>query len=232
MIGSHDVQLWRASLEASPEQVQAFRAILSPDERDRADHFAFVDSARRFIVARGMLRRLLGSYLGLPPGRLVFRYGPAGKPGLDLRFGRDLDFNVSHSADLAVYAMTRGHEVGVDIERVRPGLPVEEMAARFFSASEAAALQAMPSASRRDAFFTCWTRKEAFVKARGDGLQCRLRDFDVAVSPGEPPALLRLAGVPAAPAQWEFHHLRPAPGYVGTVVTAGRGWHLGDWQCA
>jgi 4'-phosphopantetheinyl transferase len=191
------------------------RALLSADERARADRFHFARDSRRYVVTRATLRRVLGAQLGRHPSSLAFDVGPRGKPSLA---GTPLHFNVAHAGELALIALTTLGEVGVDVEPLEPMDDVETIAERFFSPAEREALRALPAAARTDAFLTCWTRKEAYVKAIGEGLACPLDAFDVTLAPGEEARLLRIAGDDAD--RWSLVDLRPAPGYVGAV--AGR----------
>ena len=182
------------SLDLREPAVQHLWQLLAPDEQARAERFIFHKDRTHFVVARGLLRVLLGRYLQRHPQHLHFCYGPHGKPELAPDMGDDtLCFNVSHAHGLALYAVTRQRDLGVDVEHVRPGFAEEHIAERFFSPREVAVLRALPVALQSTAFFACWTRKEAFIKARGDGLSLPLDQFDVAFAPGEPAALLYTA---------------------------------------
>jgi 4'-phosphopantetheinyl transferase len=142
----------------------------------------------------------------------------------------ELRFNVSHSHGLALYAVTRRRKIGIDIERVRPISGPEQLAARFFSAGENAELCALPEHVKHEAFFNCWTRKEAYVKARGEGLSLPLNQFDVSLNPGEPARLLRVERDPQEAARWSLQGLTPAPGYVAALAVEGHGWRLACWE--
>ena len=148
-------------------------------------------------MGRGALRRLLGAYLGADPAGLRFGYGPRGKPGLPDWPG--LGFNLSNSEDLALVGFLRDREIGVDVEFQKEMDDLESIATRFFSASEVAALAGVPRERKKEAFFNCWTRKEAYLKAVGEGLAAPLNSFDVTLTPGEPPRMLTLEGAPSAP---------------------------------
>ena len=168
---------------------------LSPDERERADRFVFARDRDRFVAGRAFLRLLLAQYLGCEPRALRFRYGPNGKPALaDER--SDLHFNLAHSGALAVCALARGSELGVDLERLRPIRDAEGVVRSAFSPREVARLESLPETARLRAFYEGWTRKEAFLKALGHGLARPLDSFDVTLGPGEPPRLLRTLGRP------------------------------------
>jgi 4'-phosphopantetheinyl transferase len=227
-----EVHVWRASLEQPGARVGELRALLSPEEKGRAARFHFEKDRAHFVVARGVLRTLLGLYLGSRPAELNFTYSPFGKPALalDRPSAPPILFNVSHSGGLALYAFTRGREVGVDVEQARADFAGEEIAARFFSAREVECLRAVGQDLRTEAFFNCWTRKEAYIKAIGEGLSRPLDSFAVSLTPGEPAALLYSANA-SEPSRWSFRELKPAPGYAAALAVEGHGWRLlcYDW---
>lgn len=224
------VHVWRIAL-AVPDAEQAERAAaLSPDERERAARFHFERDRRRWMAARGAVRAVLAGYVGVPAASLTFRVGPHGKPALDGAAARaGLDFNVSHSGDLALCAVTRARAVGVDVEAVRPEFATDEVARRFFAPGEVAALEALPPDERVEAFFACWTRKEAYIKARGSGIALGLDRFEVALAPGRPAVLLATRDEPAAAARWQLFALAPGEGYAGALATDGPA-RLACWQ--
>jgi 4'-phosphopantetheinyl transferase len=226
-LAEDEIHVWHVSLDRPPSDVRRLARMLSPDEQERARRYRGERLRERFIVGRGILRMLLSRYVGCPPGRLRFAYGARGKPALAPAEGSDLRFNVSHSDGLALYAVARGREVGVDVERLRELPRAERIAERFFSTEETAALKAEPAERRVEAFFTCWTRKEAYIKARGDGLAHPLDQFAVSLVPGEP-ARLWVAGDGDAReiARWSLDALPLAPGYVAALAARGRGWRL------
>jgi 4'-phosphopantetheinyl transferase len=232
--GPDEVHVWTASLDQPDAVVARLRTLLDDSERERADRFSFEKGRRHFTVGRGLLRRILGEYLGLDPGGVRFCYNPYGKPALagEPEPGEDaLRFNVSHSGSLVLYAVTRGREVGVDLETIRPEFAGEPIAERFFSPGEVAALRAVAPEARIRAFFDCWTRKEAYIKARGKGLSLPLDSFEVSLAPGAPPALLATHDDPAEARRWSLFGLEPGPGYVGALVVAGPSCRLrlGTW---
>jgi 4'-phosphopantetheinyl transferase len=205
--------------------------VLSADERDRAARFHFDRDRRRFMAGRGLLRLILARYLDRPPGSLRLSYGPRGKPALaESRGTPPLRFNVSHAAGLALYAVGRDRELGVDVERIAPELEAG-IAERFFSPREVAALARVPPDRRSESFFACWTRKEAYVKAKGDGLALGLDQFDVSLAPGEPAALLHVDGDPGETVRWSLLALDPGTGYAAALAVEGAGWRLSclDW---
>jgi 4'-phosphopantetheinyl transferase len=204
---------------------------LSADERARADRFYFQKDRERFIVGRGLLRTILGLYLDTKPEHLRFCYSSYGKPALSKGRGSDtLHFNLSHSDRLALYALTGSREVGVDLERNRPELAVDEIAEHLFSPREVAMLRALPPSMRQEAFINCWTRKEAYIKARGDGLAIPLNEFDVTLVPGEPACLRSTRGDPHEASRWSLQELAPGPGYVAALAIEGHNWRLRCWQ--
>ena len=231
MLGDDQIHVWRASLNLPMSRVQSLRRTLVAAELRRVKRYRFERDHQRFIVARGLLRAILSRYVGIEPGQLRFCYGPQGKPQLVGETGGEaLCFNASHSHELVLYAITRGREIGVDLEYMHRDLADVEIAERFFSPREIAALRALPADVQREAFFTCWTRKEAYLKARGDGLALRLDQFDVSLAPGEPAVLLSTNDDPQEASRWSLQELNPGPGYVATLAVEGRDWQLKCWQ--
>ena len=216
-----DVHVWHASLSVDRPSQDELLGTLSPDERARAERFHFERGRDRFITGRGLLRAILARYLARPPEALRFDYSLHGKPRLSGSDGDRLRFNVSHSHDLALYAITEDRELGVDVERIEPRLE-KGIAERFFSPGEVAALRALPAEVQSEAFFACWTRKEAYVKAKGEGLSFGLDQFEVSLAPGEPAALLRTIADPDEACRWSLRELAPEPGYAAAVAVEGR----------
>lgn len=185
------VHVWQQHLRCQPIEVESYRQILSPDEVARARRFRFDSDRNEFIVGRGTLRRLLGQYLSIPPNDLHFSYSAFGRPCVvGHKAAAALDFNISHSGGVALLAFAGGRQIGVDIEKVRQDFMTGEIVDRFFSIAERAALRELPDDQRHAAFFRCWTRKEAFIKALGEGLSHPLDQFDVSLDPNTPAALL------------------------------------------
>jgi len=231
VLGNDEVHIWRATLDQTPSPIQSFRHNLAADEQARAEQFHFKRDRGHFIVARGVLRAILGRYLKRAPEDLSFCYSSHGKPALAGESGGDaIRFNVSHSHGIALYAVTRGREVGIDVEHIRSNLAVAEIAERFFSRREVAMLQALPTEAQREAFFRCWTRKEACLKARGEGLSSPLDQIDVLPAPGEPDAVPGTQPDSSEASRWSFQELAPAPGYVAALAVEGQGWRLACWQ--
>jgi len=209
-----------ASLDRPYENAEV---LLSSDERDRAARFHFVRDRHRFIVGRSLLRDLLGRYLGCDPRAVRFGYGPKGKPSLAGHHVLSrLSFNVSHSHGTAVLAFAFGRAIGVDIERHPAPDDGDAVASHFFSRDEVRALGSLSATERPSAFLRCWTRKEAYIKARGDGLSLPLDSFDVSVAPGARPALLATRHEPLDAARWSLVDLtHQCPGYVAALAIEG-----------
>jgi 4'-phosphopantetheinyl transferase len=223
-LAAGEVQIWSIPLDPPAAEVERLTRLLAPDEHERARRFRFDVHRRRYIVGRGALRRLLGAYLGADPAGLRFGYGPRGKPFLPDAL--NLGFNLSNSEDLALAGFLRDREIGVDVEYLKEMDDLESISTRFFSASEVAALARVPREQKKEAFFNCWTRKEAYLKAVGEGLAAPLNSFDVTLIPGEPPRMLTLEGSAERAAPWFFHHLRPAPGFIGAIAIEGGTWEV------
>jgi 4'-phosphopantetheinyl transferase len=184
----------------------------------------------RSAAGRGLLRYILGGYTDVPAEKLRFESGPGGKPMLSAGLNSDrLHFNVSHSGGILLVAVGRSPVLGVDVERVRPISRAGALARRVFSDGERDRLQGVPAESRTEAFFNCWTRKEACVKATGEGVWSAFARFEVTVEPGHPARILAVDGDEAKADDWSLHHLEPAPGYVGALAAEGSGWRLGTF---
>lgn len=216
-----EMHLMADSLEAPVEEIFALRQLLTTDELARAKRFHFERDRRRFIVARGLLRRLLGGYLALPPQEIRFTYSDHGKPALlDAQNPSGLQFNLSHSGEMMLVGVTLGHAIGVDIEQVRPLDDMMGIAASFFSAHENEMLATVPEGQKELAFFNCWTRKEAYIKAQGQGLSIPLNSFDVTLVPGAEARLLAVREArPDEAERWTMWAFVPAEGYVAAVAT-------------
>jgi 4'-phosphopantetheinyl transferase len=210
-------------LALAPDEVRACASLLSDAERTRARRFAFARDTRRFVVGRARLRQLLAARSGGRPESVELVYGAHGKPALaDTGSGRDLRFNLSHCDDVAVYAFSSGRDVGIDVEAVRPLQDADVLAARWFSRGENDAYQALAPHDRPLGFFNCWTRKEAFVKALGEGLSHPLDSFEVSLAPGAPAELLRIDPDPLDGRGWRMESFSPAPGFVAAVAVEAR----------
>jgi 4'-phosphopantetheinyl transferase len=218
-----EIHLWAVALDVAPAAVESLARSLAADELERARRFHFDRHRRQYMVGRGALRTLLGGYLGLPPGEVRFSYGPRGKPFLEGSQSprSPLFFNLSNSHELALVGFLRGAELGVDVEFLKPMPDLEKIAERFFSPSERTSLRELPEHQKHEGFFNCWTRKEAYLKAVGEGLAAPLDSFDVTLVPGEPPRMLTLKGDADRAAGWFFQCFRPAADYVGALAVEG-----------
>jgi 4'-phosphopantetheinyl transferase len=217
LLGADEVHVFWVDLDPPPP-TRAGADLLSSDERTRAAGFVFARDQRRYAVSHAALRTILARYLGADAPSLRITQRPPEKPRLV--GSSDLRFNLSHSGERAVIAVARGREVGVDIEELRTLDDPEGLAASCFSAKELASWRALPRAARTSSFFATWTRKEAYLKARGDGLARPLGSFDVSVGADDPPRLLRDAEDATAAAGWTFFDLDAGPGYAATLVAA------------
>ncbi len=224
------IQLWCAPLDPSTTTVASLEQSLSTDERERAGRFRFDKHRRQYVVSRGLLRHLLAGYLGRRPAALTFVYGPKGKPDLAEPEDQELQFNVAHSGERVLIGFTLARPIGVDIEEVRPMPDAEAIAKSFFSAVEAEALQGVREAQKDETFFNCWTRKEAYIKAIGDGLSVPLDRFDLTLLPGEEARMLSLDGDPAKAESWALRHLQPANGYIGALAIEDHGRSIDSWR--
>jgi 4'-phosphopantetheinyl transferase len=234
-LGDDEVHVWRASLAATPDELAAHHRILGADERERAARFRFEVHRNRFVAGRGIQRRLLAGYLGADPAAIAYTHAAHGKPALGHPFAdRGLRFNVSNSGDGLLVAVSRGRELGVDLEGLLPVEDRDAVARRFFSVPENAVYDTVPEDARTDAFFTCWTRKEAYIKAVGEGLSMPLDCFDVTLRPGEPARLLCTRGRPDEAGRWTLRELDPGPGWLAAIAVEGAGWSLRlfDWNPA
>ncbi len=212
-----EIHVWHAALDRDERDLARLQATLSADEKARADRFRFAKDKNHYTVARGLLRELLGNYLQEAPAGLEFSYGPHGKPSLaGKNASSGISFNLSHSFGLAVYAFARERDLGIDVERVQAESAGDDIARRFFSPREVSDLHALPAEARTEAFFLCWTRKEAYIKALGTGLYTPLDGFSVSLGPGQCAEFL--AGVDS---RWHIATFQPAQGYAAAVVYDG-----------
>jgi 4'-phosphopantetheinyl transferase len=226
-----EVQLWRVDLEAVRGDESRWQKLLSVDESTRASRFHFSNDRQRFVASRALLRIILAGYLATDPNGLRFSYSQKEKPSLQpQQAGSDITFNISHSAGIALFAFTRGRDVGVDVERVRRDFDVEAIARRFFSEHEQRQLASFPPEEKADAFFRCWTRKEAYIKATGDGLSLPLSQFDVSLVAGEPNALLATRPDGSEINRWLLQEVPGGDGHIGALCVRGRDWKLKAWS--
>jgi 4'-phosphopantetheinyl transferase len=220
--GRAPIRIWRAELDRSEAETAALAGTLSTEERARAERFRFERDQRRFAVGRGVLRTLLGRTLGIAPEAIAFSYGSRGKPALAHPADSELEFNLSHSNGLALLAISWGRAVGIDLEYQGKELDFLGIADRFFTPQELAQIRGQPvPAAQRSAFFRGWARKEAFLKARGDGLWVGLDQFEVAIDPAAPARVVWTAWDPDEAARWSMIDLDVAPGFASALVVEG-----------
>jgi 4'-phosphopantetheinyl transferase len=226
-----EVHVWFVRLQGMSRHIDSLLEILDPDEVARAARFLFESDRNEYILARGLLRHIVGCYAGFAPHLLQFCYNSHGKPALPSEWGGDqLAFNLSHSRGVAVYAVTRARHVGVDLEYMHEDAEFDQIAECFFSPREASLFRRLPSDKKREAFFSCWTRKEAYTKARGEGLSMDLRSFDVTFAPGQPASILSVTGDSSEAQRWSLADL-PAPGgYAAALVVEGIVSRIQHWQ--
>lgn len=229
-ITSAEVHVWRASVVKMISSGLNLWQIIDKEEQKRANRFVFQKNRDQFTVAHAVLRLILGRYLNKEPHLLNFCFNQYGKPRLAGESGCSVLFNISHSHDLVLIAIASGREVGVDIEYTRDDLADVQIAERFFSDNEVAVLKSLPVEHQKDAFFNCWTRKEAFIKAKGKGLSIPLDSFDVSLTPNEPATLLSTRIDPGEVQRWRLQELEPGSGYRAALVVAGHDWQLKCWQ--
>lgn len=230
-LSDHDVHVWCASLQQPTVVVDQLTRILSSDEKDHAARYHFEHLQRSFIVARGILRVLLGHYLHIQPAQVEFTYLREGKPQLSERHAQKVSFNLSHSHELVLYSFSSSRNIGIDVEHIRPMEDLELIAEHNFSTREIAELKKLSSHHKLDGFFNCWTRKEAYIKAIGNGVSFPLQQFDVSLNPGEPAKLLSILGSEQEAAHWSMFELHPANGYTAALVVQGSGCEVSYREC-
>jgi 4'-phosphopantetheinyl transferase len=216
-----EVHVWRARLDVPESEHDVLARSLSVDERERAAAFHFEHDRRRFRVARGALRELLGRYLDVLPAGIAIARRPGGKPVLEDGQAH-LRFNVSHSGGLALLAFAQGSDLGVDLEKERPLPDMESIAERNFSRAEVESWRLLAPDERPSAFFRVWTRKEAFLKATGEGLLRPLDSFDVSLEPGEAVRLLRVEESATEARRWHLASIDVPPGFQAALAVEGR----------
>jgi 4'-phosphopantetheinyl transferase len=230
-IDADQIHIWRLWLDLPDQQLEYLRRILSEDQIQRGRRFRFLRDKKRFIAAQGLIREILSRYLALAPERIRFVYNKYGKPDLEERSKSEgWHFNLSHSEDVALLGISGGFRVGVDIERIKPDRATEDIARRFFSPNELDTLITHPEDQRIAAFYRCWTRKEAYIKAHGEGLSIPLDQFEVSISLGEPPHLINIQGNVDEASRWSLHHLEPMEGYVAALAVEGHPKELNYYQ--
>jgi 4'-phosphopantetheinyl transferase len=224
VLASSEIHVWRAFLSLDHAVLRRLESTLAEGEKTRAARFIFDQDRYHFIAARGILRDLLARYISRAAATIEFEYGPHGKPslaGTDQKL--NVRFNLSHSHGIAVIAIGLRREMGIDVELLRSDFAGEDIATRYFSQREVEELGRLPADLRTEGFFRCWTRKEAYIKARGDGLHVPLNSFSVSLSPDRSPGLSSVDE-----SRWRIESFVPAsepgPGYAGAVVAEGKDW--------
>ena len=222
-LGENEVHLWIVSLADASQQLSYFTSILSADEKERVRRFRKISDRKRYVVARGLLRRFLGRYGAGAPDRLQFTYNAFGKPSL---FSAEpqtvLNFSVSHSEDQALFGFARGRRIGVDLEYVRPDINVVGLARSYFSPDEFRRFSCLRASEQCVAFYRGWTRKEAYLKALGEGLSFGIDRVEVTFLPHEPAMLNKVFGMPGGSENWTLKDLLLAPSYLGAAAVEGR----------
>jgi 4'-phosphopantetheinyl transferase len=228
-----EVHVWRVDLDALRAGESRWQETLSYGEMARASRFRSPHDRQRFAASRALLRIILAGYLATDPSHLNFAYSSREKPFLGPAHAESgVAFNISHSGGIAMLAFTRRREIGVDVEQVRRDFDVEEIAHRFFSRHEQLAIAALPMEKRFAAFFRCWTRKEAYIKATGEGLSLPLHQFDVSIAAEDGDALVSTRPDSAEAAHWSLREMPAGPGFVAALCVRGHDWHLRDWSAS
>lgn len=226
-----EIHVWQASLNIPVADLSLLHQFLSQEEVAKAKQFYFEKNRHHYVGAHGILRILLSRYLNTSPDQLRFDYNAYGKPSLAFPFREStVTFNMSHAHEIALYVFAHTRQVGIDVEYICSDIEYEQLAKYSFSPNELAVFCALPAALKQQAFFNCWTRKEAYIKAKGKGLSLPLEQFDVSLSPDEPATLLESREVPSNTKQWLLQELCLDPGYVGALAIEGSGWQLSCWK--
>lgn len=230
-LGRNEVHLWRAFLNQAAANSAVFYPILSTEEIERAGKYRFRKDHDCFVAARGILRTILSYYLKIKPSQILFKYNKYGKPALsELPDKAVIYFNASHSNELALYAFTFVSEIGIDVEYINRNLAFEDIVEKFFSGDEAAMLREFPEEKKAEGFFNCWTCKEAYIKARGQGLSLPLEKFSVSFAAHESDVLLNADDDPDESLRWVIKKLVPTPDYAAAIAVDGRNWRSIYWQ--
>jgi 4'-phosphopantetheinyl transferase len=230
------IHVWSASLEIIKKDIPVFRRLLTPDEKERADRFCFEKDQANFITGRAILRTLLGRYTNQSPADVKFVYNSYGKPLLKKQVQSPLlNFNLSHSGGKVLYAFSRGVPLGIDLEKMKPNIDLVAIAQRFFSPGEVSSLFSLKKSDRAEAFYACWTRKEAFIKAMEMGLSLELDKFDVSLRPGEPARLISIKFQNQNTRNWSLYDLKVFPGFKACLAVRSRNivisYYLWDSTC-
>ena len=230
-LNKDEVHVWRVNAFLSRSRILKLQTFLDRAEIDRAGKFHFARDRERFIVARGMLRVILGHYLKMSPGALRFHYNAFGKAFLDGdNSGLEIQFNLTYSRGLILYAVASGRQVGIDIEYINYDTPVAELSKEVFSASETEELNGLPADLQTEFFFKGWTHKEAYLKACGRGFSMPLNELTVSLLPGGTTLLLNISNNPPESTGWCLQDLNPGKGFASALAVKGTGWKLKCWE--
>jgi 4'-phosphopantetheinyl transferase len=220
LLGDH-VHIWQINLDRLEPYQALFWEILSQDEKKLADRYYFDQKRRWFILRRGFLRTQLARYLSVTADSLRFEYSKYGKPVLESKKQVSIEFSISNSFEMALFSFTIGRKIGIDIEKRRDDIDPIDLAERYFSPFEKAALSALPSNQRIAGFFRCWSRKEAFIKAHGAGLWLPLDQFDVSLAPGEPAKVVATRDELEPADQWGLVDIQVDPNFEAALAVYG-----------
>ncbi len=230
ILKDNEVHVWCSSLVLDSKILNRLRLTLSADELERANRFHFQKDQCSFIAGRGILRSILADYLQTRPKDIEFRYNTRGKPSItNVPLRSEINFNLSHSHGLAVYAVTQRREIGIDIERLRSNLSFRRIARRFFTTEEFEKLNSLTGEEFIEGFFKLWTHKEAYIKAKGTGLSIPLNRFAVTINRDQTVRIKEIGLNPDGERSWSFHSLTPEPGYVGALVVEGKNVRIKHW---
>jgi 4'-phosphopantetheinyl transferase len=230
-LGPRQVHLWAAAVNEFVDQAPKLEVLLSPAEQAGAEKFRLVEDRNRYVIRRGLARLILSRYLEQLPAAIEFQHGAYGKPEVRRGgVGTPLFFNTSHSGEIAICTITSACPIGVDVERTREIPDIEEIARRFFRPREIKTFMGLPPDSRMQALYACWTRKEAFLKATGEGIAESLAKVEVTMAPEDKPAVVFVSGDRRAHKQWQLHQFFPASGYVGCVAYRNAALALNQWR--
>ncbi len=230
-LNAREIHVWAAALEFSAQVLADFEITLSLEEQERGQRFHFIADRNAFIGSRGLLRAILASYLDLAPQEIHFEHGRHGKPILASQPEPDrLQFNLAHSDGLFLTAVSRFCAVGVDVERIRGLENIDDLANRLLSPTEEITWRRLPVNQQNRAFFNLWTRKEACLKATGDGITERLKEITVSFTPGGPAGELEPPGLPESPQSWTLRQLDPAPEFAAALAAPARDFDVSCWH--
>lgn len=231
LIPTNEVHVWRLFPNTIGFQIESLQKILSADELERARKFHFEKDRRRFIMARGILRTILARYLDIKPQQVSFEYASFGKPILATDFVRgNISFNLSHSGEMVLYAITRNHKIGIDVERINDNVDVMQIASRFFSPCEIVELEKAYEKNHSEIFFRYWTRKEAFVKGLGKGVSFPMEHIDVSLINDKFLPPIKLAGENCEYPWLYIRDLFPGDGYAAALATDRIDSNISFWH--